>query len=33
MGIGTPYWGSIFSEEELPAVVDSLWAFSTEIGR
>jgi cytochrome c oxidase subunit 2 len=28
MGTGMPYWGSIFTEEELAAVVDVLWTFS-----
>ena len=26
-----PYWGSIFTEEELAAVVDYLWSFSLGI--
>ncbi|MBI4536657.1 MAG: c-type cytochrome [candidate division NC10 bacterium] len=28
MGTGMPYWGSIFTEEELAALVDYLWTFS-----
>jgi mono/diheme cytochrome c family protein len=28
MGTGMPYWGSIFTEDELAAVVDYLWTFS-----
>jgi len=28
MGTGMPYWGSIFTEQELTAVVDYLWTFS-----
>jgi hypothetical protein len=28
MGTGMPYWGSIFTEEELGALVDYLWGFS-----
>jgi cytochrome c oxidase subunit 2 len=28
MGTGMPYWGSIFTEEELTALVDYLWTFS-----
>ncbi len=28
MGTGMPYWGSIFGEEELSALVDYLWTFS-----
>ncbi len=28
MGTGMPYWGNIFSEEELAALVDYLWTFS-----
>jgi len=28
MGTGMPYWGSIFTEEELAAVVDYLWTFA-----
>jgi cytochrome c oxidase subunit 2 len=28
MGTGMPYWGSIFTEEELAALVDYLWSFS-----
>ena len=28
MGTGMPYWGSIFAEEELTALVDYLWTFS-----
>jgi mono/diheme cytochrome c family protein len=34
MGTGMPYWGSIFTEEELAAVVDHVWTFSlgTAIG-
>ncbi len=27
MGTGMPYWGSIFTEEELAALVDYLWTF------
>jgi cytochrome c oxidase subunit 2 len=32
MGTGMPYWGSIFTEEELAAVVDYVWGFSLGIG-
>jgi cytochrome c oxidase subunit 2 len=28
MGTGMPYWGSIFTENELAALVDYLWGFS-----
>lgn len=28
MGTGMPYWGSIFTEEELTALVDYVWTFS-----
>jgi mono/diheme cytochrome c family protein len=28
MGTGMPYWGSIFTEEELIALVDYVWTFS-----
>jgi cytochrome c oxidase subunit 2 len=28
MGTGMPYWGSIFTEEELAALVDYVWTFS-----
>ena len=28
MGTGMPYWGSIFTEEELAALVDYMWTFS-----
>ncbi len=28
MGTGMPYWGSIFTEEELAAVVDHVWRFA-----
>ena len=28
MGTGMPYWGSIFTEEELTALVDYIWTFS-----
>jgi plasmid maintenance system antidote protein VapI len=28
IGTGMPYWGSIFTENELAAVVDYLWTFS-----
>jgi cytochrome c oxidase subunit 2 len=31
MGTGMPYWGSIFTEEELAAVVDRVWDFSLGI--
>jgi cytochrome c oxidase subunit 2 len=33
MGTGMPYWGSIFTEEELAAVVDYVWGFSLGIAR
>ncbi len=33
MGTGMPYWGSIFTEEELGALVAHLWAFSLNIAR
>jgi cytochrome c5 len=33
MGTGMPYWGSIFTEEELAAVVNRLWGFSLGIVR
>ena len=28
MGTELPYWGSIFTEEELTALVDYVWTFS-----
>jgi cytochrome c oxidase subunit 2 len=28
MGTGMPYWGSIFTEEELRALVDQVWSYS-----
>jgi mono/diheme cytochrome c family protein len=28
MGSGMPYWGNIFTEEELAALVGYLWTFS-----
>lgn len=28
MGTGMPYWGSIFTEQELAALIDYLWSFS-----
>lgn len=28
MGTGMPYWGSVFTEEELAALVDYVWNFS-----
>jgi hypothetical protein len=28
MGTGMPYWGSIFTEEELAALVGHLWTFA-----
>lgn len=28
MGTGMPYWGSIFTEEEITAIVDYLWTFT-----
>ncbi len=28
MGTGMPYWGNIFTEEEIAALVDHLWTFS-----
>lgn len=31
MGTGMPYWGSIFTEEELAAAVDYVWGFSLGI--
>jgi mono/diheme cytochrome c family protein len=31
MGTGMPYWGSIFTEEELAALVSYLWTFSLHI--
>jgi mono/diheme cytochrome c family protein len=27
MGTGMPYWGSIFTEEELAALVERVWSF------
>jgi hypothetical protein len=33
MGTAMPYWGSIFTEEELEALVDHLWTFSIDIPR
>jgi hypothetical protein len=33
MGTGMLYWGSIFTEEELAALVDHLWTFSIDIPR
>jgi mono/diheme cytochrome c family protein len=33
MGTGMPYWGSIFSEDELAALVDYLWTFSLDTRR
>jgi mono/diheme cytochrome c family protein len=33
MGTGMPYWGSIFADEELTALVDHLWTFSIDIPR
>lgn len=33
MGTGMPYWGSIFTEDELAAVVDYLWTFSLGTAR
>ena len=33
MGTGMPYWGSIFTEEELEAVVDYVWGLSLGIAR
>jgi cytochrome c oxidase subunit 2 len=33
MGTGMPYWGSIFTEEELAAAVDYVWGFSLGIAR
>jgi mono/diheme cytochrome c family protein len=32
MGTGMPYWGSIFTEEELAALVGYLWTFSLGTG-
>ena len=32
MGTGMPYWGSIFTEEELAELVDHLWTFSLGAG-
>jgi mono/diheme cytochrome c family protein len=31
MGTGMPYWGSIFTEEELAALVSYLWTFSLDM--
>jgi mono/diheme cytochrome c family protein len=28
MGSGMPYWGSIFTEEEMQSLVDTVWSFS-----
>jgi len=28
-----PYWGNIFTEEELAALGDYLWSFTMDIGR
>ena len=33
MGTGMPYWGSIFTDEELAALVAHLWTFSIDIPR
>ena len=33
MGTGMPYWGSIFTEQELTAVVDYLWTFSMDLAQ
>jgi mono/diheme cytochrome c family protein len=33
MGTGMPYWGSIFTEEEVAAAVDYVWGFSLGIAR
>ena len=33
MGTGMPYWGSIFTEEELDALVDYVWGFSLGIAK
>ncbi len=31
MGSGMPYWGGIFTEEELRALVDAVWSFSLNL--
>jgi hypothetical protein len=31
MGTGMPYWGSIFTEEELASLVDYVWTFSLDL--
>jgi len=33
MGTGMPYWGNIFTEGELSALVDYLWSFTMDIRR
>jgi mono/diheme cytochrome c family protein len=33
MGTGMPYWGNIFTEEELAALGDYLWSFTMDIRR
>lgn len=33
MGTGMPYWGSIFTEEELAALVNYVWTFSLDFGK
>ena len=33
MGTGMPYWGSIFTEEELAGLVEHLWTFTMGIRR
>jgi hypothetical protein len=33
MGTGMPYWGSIFTEEEVAAAVDYVWGFSLGIAK
>jgi hypothetical protein len=27
MGTGMPYWGTIFTDEEIEALVDHIWTF------
>jgi cytochrome c oxidase subunit 2 len=33
MGTGMPYWGSIFTEEELAALVDHIWSIPLDLAR
>jgi mono/diheme cytochrome c family protein len=31
MGTGMPYWGTIFTDEEIEALVDYIWTFQFPI--